>query len=239
MRRARGRRCGTAKTVASCRPVTPPRLPTRSSSSAGTKHCASAWERPVASACGAIFRSSRWWTTTFACTMRSRMDSERIARAAADIVSRLTASGATLATAESCTGGWIAKAITDVPGSSAVLGYGIVSYSNAAKESLLGVRAETLAEHGAVSEAVVREMAEGALALSGANYSIAVSGIAGPDGGTAEKPVGTVWFAWARQARGRPAVETAVHRLDGDREAVRRGSVLIALEGLRDRVAGG
>ena len=125
------------------------------------------------------------------------MDSERIARAAADIVSRLTASGATLATAESCTGGWIAKAITDVPGSSAVLGYGIVSYSNAAKESLLGVRAETLAEHGAVSEAVVREMAEGALALSGANYSIAVSGIAGPDGGTAEKPVGTVWIAYA------------------------------------------
>lgn len=168
---------------------------------------------------------------------------ERIGSVAAEIVRRMSERGATLATAESCTGGWIAKAITDVPGSSAVLGYGIVSYSNEAKESLLGVRAETLARHGAVSEAVVREMAEGALALSGAGYAVAVSGIAGPDGGTADKPVGTVWFAWAKQARGTPAVEAAVHRLDGDREAVRQGSVLIALEGLlerlRDPVAGG
>ncbi|HLT91471.1 MAG TPA: nicotinamide-nucleotide amidohydrolase family protein [Woeseiaceae bacterium] len=164
---------------------------------------------------------------------------ERIGSAAADIVRQMTESGATLATAESCTGGWIAKAITDVPGSSAVLGYGIVSYSNDAKESLLGVRAGTLAEHGAVSEAVVREMAEGVLALSGADYAVAVSGIAGPGGGTPDKPVGTVWFAWARVSGGRPAVEAAVHRLDGDRDAVRRGSVLLALEGLRDRLADG
>jgi nicotinamide-nucleotide amidase len=163
---------------------------------------------------------------------------DRIGSVAAEVVRRMSESGATLATAESCTGGWIAKAITDVPGSSAVLGYGVVSYSNAAKETLLGVRAETLERHGAVSEAVVREMAEGALALSGAGYAVAVSGVAGPGGGTAEKPVGTVWFAWARQARDKPAVETALHRLDGDRAAVRQGSVLIALEGLRDRVGG-
>lgn len=168
------------------------------------------------------------------------MDSnERIGRAAADIVRRMTESGATLATAESCTGGWIAKAITDVPGSSAVLGFGLVSYSNAAKESLLGVRPETLSAEGAVSEAVVREMAEGALALSGAEFAVAVSGIAGPGGGTADKPVGTVWFAWARRAGGKPATEAALERFEGDRDAVRRASVRVALEGLRDRLARG
>ena len=164
---------------------------------------------------------------------------ERIGSAAAEIVRRMTASGTTLATAESCTGGWIAKAITDVAGSSAVLGYGVVSYSNAAKHALLGVREATLAEHGAVSEPVVREMAEGALALSGADYAVAVSGIAGPGGGSAGKPVGTVWFAWARRTDAGFVSEAARHQLDGDRDAVRRASVSIALEGLEDRLARG
>lgn len=158
---------------------------------------------------------------------------------AADIVRRMTASGTTLAMAESCTGGWIAKAITDIPDSSAVFGYGVVSYSNAAKQSLLRVREETLAAHGAVSEPVVREMAEGALALSGADWAVAVSGIAGPGGGSADKPVGTVWFAWARQADAGPVTDAERHQLQGDREAVRRASVSIALEGLKDRLARG
>lgn len=164
---------------------------------------------------------------------------ERIGDAAGDLVRRLIENGVTVATAESCTGGWIAKAITDVAGSSAAFGYGIVSYSNAAKETLLGVKAETLREHGAVSEAVVREMAAGALARSGADRAVAVTGIAGPDGGSAAKPVGTVWFAWARRRGDGCDVEAALHRLDGDRDAVRRGSVLLALEGLRDRLARG
>ena len=101
-----------------------------------------------------------------------------------------------MATAESCTGGWIAKTLTDVPGSSAVFGYGVVSYSNGAKESILGVRNATLETHGAVSEQVVEEMADGVLHLSGADLAVAVSGIAGPDGGTVDKPVGTVWVTW-------------------------------------------
>jgi nicotinamide-nucleotide amidase len=104
--------------------------------------------------------------------------------------------GATLATAESCTGGLIASMLTRVPGSSEGFHAGFVTYSNAIKQSVLGVRENTLAEHGAVSEEVVREMALGALQRSGADYAIAVSGIAGPDGGSAEKPVGTVWLAW-------------------------------------------
>ena len=113
------------------------------------------------------------------------------------MVGELRSAGMRVATAESCTGGWISKAITDVPGSSAVFAYGIVSYSNDAKESLLGVNAITLEANGAVSAAVVEEMASGALRLSGADVAVAVSGVAGPDGGSDEKPVGTVWFAWS------------------------------------------
>jgi len=104
--------------------------------------------------------------------------------------------GASLVTAESCTGGLIASLLTRVPGASDAFHAGFVTYSNAIKQSVLGVREETLAQHGAVSEEVVREMALGAIARSGADYAIAVSGIAGPDGGSAEKPVGTVWLAW-------------------------------------------
>ena len=116
---------------------------------------------------------------------------------ATTVVAELAAANRAVSTAESCTGGWIAKALTDVPGSSACFGYGIVSYSNGAKESILGVQNSTLIEFGSVSEAIVREMAEGVIRLSGSDISVAVSGVAGPDGGTDEKPVGTVWFAWS------------------------------------------
>ncbi len=108
---------------------------------------------------------------------------------------------ARVATAESCTGGWIAKALTDVPGSSQWFESGIVAYSNSAKDALLGVPGELIAAHGAVSEPVVRAMAEGARAQLGVDLAVAVSGVAGPDGGSADKPVGTVWFAWATAAR--------------------------------------
>ncbi|MGH8193416.1 MAG: CinA family protein [Woeseiaceae bacterium] len=158
---------------------------------------------------------------------------------AAALVGELCAAGKSVATAESCTGGWIAKALTDIAGSSACFAYGIVSYSNAAKESLLGVSADTLRVHGAVSEAVVREMAAGVLQRSGADFGVAVSGIAGPGGGGADKPVGTVWFAWASRTASVEAVEATLHRLTGDRAAIRSQSVVLALEGLRDRLRGG
>jgi nicotinamide-nucleotide amidase len=142
---------------------------------------------------------------------------------------RLLAAGRMAATAESCTGGWIAKALTDIAGSSAWFDCGFVTYTNEAKQDLLGVRADTLATLGAVSEATVREMVAGALARSRADLAVAVSGIAGPSGGTLEKPVGTVWLAFG--ARGGP-VRAERCRFDGDREAVRRQAVARALQGL-------
>ncbi len=164
-------------------------------------------------------------------------DHAAIETLATAVVESLTAAGQAVATAESCTGGWIAKALTDIPGSSAAFHYGVVSYSNGAKESVLGVSAESLEAHGAVSEAVVTQMAEGALALSGADIAVAVSGIAGPGGGSEAKPVGTVWFAWAVRNGARVDVTTAMHCFDGDRELVRELTVVHALEGVRNRIS--
>lgn len=163
-------------------------------------------------------------------------DHEAINNLATALVSELTAAGQSVATAESCTGGWVAKAITDVPGSSACFGYGIVSYSNGAKESMLGVQNQTLIDNGSVSEAVVREMAEGALNLSGAHIGVAVSGVAGPEGGSDEKPVGTVWFAWAIRDGAKVRLDTSVQQFDGDRELVRELTVVYALQGVLDRL---
>jgi nicotinamide-nucleotide amidase len=115
---------------------------------------------------------------------------------AAQVGGLLKSHGLMLATAESCTGGGVAQAITEVAGSSAWFERGFITYSNLSKQQMLGVRETTLRQHGAVSEATVREMVAGALQHSAAQVSLAVSGIAGPDGGTADKPVGTVWFAW-------------------------------------------
>jgi nicotinamide-nucleotide amidase len=137
--------------------------------------------------------------------------------------------GLMLATAESCTGGWIAEAITMVPGSSDWFERGFVTYSYISKRELLGVREVTLERHGAVAEDVVLEMAEGALDRSHAQVAVAVSGVAGPSGGTPTKPVGTVCIAWARQG-GTPRAET--RRFAGDRDAVRRQSVEHALRGV-------
>lgn len=135
---------------------------------------------------------------------------------------------ATLATAESCTGGWVAQAITAVAGSSEWFERGFVTYSNAAKQEMLGVSKKILKNHGAVSEETAREMALGALARSRASVSLAVTGVAGPGGGSAAKPVGTVCFAWARDG----AVTSETRRFAGGRESVRRQSVAHALEGL-------
>ena len=151
----------------------------------------------------------------------------------ATLAEQLTQRGWMLATAESCTGGWIAKCCTDVAGSSAWFDRGFVTYSNAAKQDMLGVRAETLAQYGAVSEAVVAEMAMGALQHSQAHIAVAVSGIAGPSGGSVEKPVGTVCFAWAMQ---HGQVHTATCLFQGEREAVRLQATEYALYGLLQRI---
>ncbi|HCI13156.1 MAG: damage-inducible protein CinA [Gallionellales bacterium GWA2_60_142] len=148
---------------------------------------------------------------------------------AAQIGGLLKSHGLMLATAESCTGGGVAQVITDVAGSSAWFERGFVTYSNLSKQQMLGVSEDTLQRHGAVSEAVVREMAAGALRHSGAQVALAVSGIAGPDGGTPDKPVGTVWFAWA--LRDGPVV-SRMRRLGGNRAEVRVKAVRIALQGV-------
>ena len=148
------------------------------------------------------------------------------------VASVCLARGWQLTTAESCTGGWVAKTCTDLAGSSDWFGTGLVTYSNAAKCALLGVAPATLERFGAVSEPVVREMACGALERAGADIAVAVSGIAGPSGGTAEKPVGTVWFAWSRRTGGQPLTWTRQCLFDGDRERVRRQAVAVALAGL-------
>lgn len=134
-----------------------------------------------------------------------------------------------LVAAESCTGGGLSEAITAIAGSSTWFERGYVTYSNAAKQELLGVKTTTLNQQGAVSEAVAREMAEGALKQSHAEISIAITGIAGPDGGTVEKPTGTVWFALAGM---NAETVTAVQYFKGNREAVRQQSIQFALEKL-------
>ena len=163
-------------------------------------------------------------------------ETESIATLSEALVSELIEAGRTISVAESCSGGWIAKALTDIAGSSQCFGYGVVSYSNGAKESMLGVNRASLDEHGAVSDIVVREMAAGVLNRSGADYAVAVSGIAGPDGGTEEKPVGTVWFGWALRNKEKTSIDAEKHMIKGDREAVRTRAVIIALQGIRERI---
>lgn len=161
------------------------------------------------------------------------MASDTLATLATLVGARLKAKGLKLATAESCTGGWVAQAVTSVSGSSEWFDRGFVTYSNQAKCEMLGVLAETLVAHGAVSEPTAREMAAGALEHSGTDVAVAVTGVAGPTGGSPEKPAGTVCFAWALS--GRPA-ESETRRFDGDRDAVRRQSVIRALQGLLERI---
>lgn len=146
----------------------------------------------------------------------------------------LLARGWQVACAESCTGGGIAAAMTDLAGSSTWFDRAFVTYSNLAKQEMLGVSGQTIARYGAVSRETVVEMAAGALARSAAQLSVAVSGIAGPGGGTPDKPVGTVWFAWATHA---VEPETACRHFAGDRAQVRAAAVDYALAGLLERVS--
>jgi nicotinamide-nucleotide amidase len=143
----------------------------------------------------------------------------------------LTAKGIKMASAESCTGGWLAKVITDIPGSSAWFTASVVSYSNDAKQSLLGVSADTLSEFGAVSGETVLEMTEGLFSYTDANVAVSISGIAGPDGGSEDKPVGLVWLSWGK--RGKAVFANSFH-FEGGREDVRSQSVKQAILSLMD-----
>ena len=166
--------------------------------------------------------------------MTDRYDDETLAMLAASVAAEFKTHGRVLATAESCTGGWIAKICTDLAGSSEWFERGLVTYSNEAKQELLGVRAADIYRHGAVSEVVAAAMARGAVANSRADCAVAVSGIAGPGGGSPDKPVGTVCLGWALPDDG---IETEAHLFAGDRDAIRRASVGQALTGLLDRLA--
>jgi nicotinamide-nucleotide amidase len=150
-------------------------------------------------------------------------------RLAEELGEALKARGLMLATAESCTGGWVAEAVTMIPGSSDWFERGFVAYTYISKREMLGVDGDILGQHGAVSEEVVHQMVSGALERSHAQVAVAVSGVAGPGGGTTDKPVGTVCFAWRLKGRA-PRVETA--RFPGDREAVRHQAVEHALKGV-------
>lgn len=158
--------------------------------------------------------------------MGRQMTDSELMQLSEQVGQALKARGATVTTAESCTGGWVAKTLTDIAGSSAWFERGFVTYSNEAKSQMIGVSEATLLDHGAVSEPVVVEMAIGALRAARADYAISVSGIAGPDGGSAEKPVGTVWFGVA-SASGQGVTQRECFA--GDREAVRRQATAYAL----------
>lgn len=166
--------------------------------------------------------------------MGPRLEQSDLEALAARLGQALLARGEWLATAESCTGGWVAQCVTAVAGSSNWFDRGFVTYSNAAKADMLGVSQNTLDRHGAVSEATARAMAQGAVAHSKADWAVAITGVAGPTGGTRDKPVGMVCFAWARKDGG---CEAMTGHFTGDREQVRAQSVRQALTGLLARLA--
>lgn len=161
------------------------------------------------------------------------MNQPEIIQAVEILAQQLTRQRLMVVTAESCTGGGIAEAMTAMPGSSVWFERGMVSYSNEAKQDLLRVQSTTLNAHGAVSEAVALEMARGAITHSRAHISVAVTGVAGPDGGTADKPVGTVWIAWGQKPG---YAEARCFHFSGDRDAVRQQTILEAIRGLNARL---
>ncbi len=165
-----------------------------------------------------------------------QQDNPKLAQLANEVAQLLRQQQLRLAVAESCTGGWVAMVLTGIPGSSAWFDRGFVTYSNQAKQQMLGVQAATLQTYGAVSEQTVAEMARGALTASDADLSLAISGIAGPGGGTPEKTVGTVCFAWQLR-QGETVIATVW--FPGDRQAVRRQAVEYALQKLLELVRNG
>lgn len=161
------------------------------------------------------------------------IDEKRLETLSIQVGLRLKEQGKTVTTAESCTGGWVAKVLTDISGSSGYFQCGFVTYSNEAKHQMIGVKSESLQRYGAVSQQVVTEMAEGALREACADFAVSVSGIAGPEGGSIEKPVGTVWFGFAQKQADQTVFTTTQHRVfQGNRNEVRFKSTVYALETL-------
>jgi nicotinamide-nucleotide amidase len=165
-------------------------------------------------------------------TRKIAVDDAALRRLSALVAKKLRAAGETIVTAESCSGGLLAKCLTDLPGSSDYFDRGWVTYSNESKQAELGIEASTLKHFGAVSETVAVAMARGALRHSKAEHAIAVTGIAGPAGGSKDKPVGLVWIAWGYRSGGRNRVHATGYRFSGGRDSVRRWTVVAALKGL-------
>ncbi|CDG22141.1 17.2 kDa protein 1 in recA 5'region [Xenorhabdus poinarii G6] len=164
------------------------------------------------------------------------MDEKILNQLSIELGSRLKQRKLSVTCAESCTGGWIAKVITDIAGSSAYFHRGFVTYSNEAKHDMLAVSPESLARFGAVSEQVVKEMAIGALTAANADVAVAVSGIAGPEGGSEEKPTGTVWFGFAFHVDENIHTVTYCQHFSGDRNTVRLQAVIFSLKTLLEEV---
>lgn len=176
-------------------------------------------------------------TTTISETNAATESRDRIHQSSESVGRLLIDQKLSITTAESCTGGLVAAALTAISGSSAYFNSGIVSYSNESKRRLLGVPAGELARHGAVSEPVVLAMAEGARLRNNAQVSVAISGVAGPDGGTADKPVGTVWIAWSTPVQHRARVQAERFTFSGDRDAIRDSAVYESLRGIIMRLS--
>ena len=163
-------------------------------------------------------------------------DKEMIARLAKRVIEIASEKKIRIAVAESCTGGMIAKKITDVPGSSNCFSHGVVSYSDEAKSEFFKIEASTLKDHGAVSQVVAEQMAEGVIQYNDCDISIAVTGIAGPSGATETKPIGAVWFSWAKKTENKIVIDSELHQFDGNREKIRMKATEVALRGIENRL---
>ena len=159
-----------------------------------------------------------------------------IARLAKRVIEIASEKKIRIAVAESCTGGMIAEKITDVPSSSNCFSHGVVSYSDEAKSQFFKIKVDTLKDHGAVSQVVAKQMAEGVIHYNDCDISVAVTGIAGPSGATETKSIGTVWFSWAKKVEKKIVIESELHQFDGNREKIRMNATEVALRGIENRL---
>lgn len=163
-------------------------------------------------------------------------DKEMIASLAKRVIEIASEKKIRIAVAESCTGGMIAEKITDIPGSSNCFSHGVVSYSDEAKSQFFKIKVDTLENHGAVSQVVAEQMAEGVIQYNDCDISVSVTGIAGPSGATKTKPIGTIWFSWAKKVENKIVIESELHQFDGNREKIRMKATEVALRGIENRL---
>ena len=163
-------------------------------------------------------------------------DKEMIASLAKRVIEIASEKKIRIAVAESCTGGMITEKITDIPGSSNCFSHGVVSYSDEAKSQFFMIKDDTLEDHGAVSQEVAEQMAEGVIQYNDCDISVSVTGIAGPSGATKTKPIGTIWFSWAKKIENKIVIESELHQFDGNREKIRMKATEVALRGIENRL---